>query len=215
MKKQIKILIAVPLLALVFACNDGAEKKIIAEKVVAVSAVDTQSQSSSQSDTLQEPPGADKAQKPSGNENTGLQDPPGEKDIETVTVQVESNSAAVTQQTPNQSTSKTVNNVAKSGDCNSEGNDCDKTTESCSQVIAITEGFREGISRRVKVSVSTVTFIRGEYGTGPYGNCSVVVDTPKGIYKCGYLWLAKLKNGKYVAQDPGGTHGFGLPECSR
>jgi hypothetical protein len=85
-----------------------------------------------------------------------------------------------------------------------ENRELDKSPENCKRVGGMSVQLAEMIAQTIQVSVSSVQFIRGEHGTGPYGSCAVVVDTPKGVKRCSYLWILQKGNNKPFAATMSG-----------
>ncbi len=91
-----------------------------------------------------------------------------------------------------------------------ENRELEKSPENCKRVGSMSVQLAEMIAQTIQVSVSSVQFIRGEHGTGPYGSCAVVVDTPKGVKRCSYLWILQKGNNKPFA---GTMSGPGVVPC--
>lgn len=74
----------------------------------------------------------------------------------------------------------------------------ERIKQNCSQLVNWSADSRELIARALNVSMSSVSFVRGELGTS--GRCLVVVDTPKGPTKCQVEDLWQDKDSKqYIA----------------
>ena len=86
-----------------------------------------------------------------------------------------------------------------SGSAIAANTELSKSPENCKRVSSMSNQLAEMISQTLKVRVSSITFLRGEHGTGPYGSCAVVVDTPIGIKRCSYLWILDNGDGKPFA----------------
>ena len=95
---------------------------------------------------------------------------------------------------------------------NAANKELPKTPDNCSRVSGMSTGLAEMIAQTLKVSYRSVEFMRGEHGTGPYGDCAVVVDTPVGIRRCSYMWILDSGNGKPFA---GTLTGPGEVPCGR
>lgn len=74
----------------------------------------------------------------------------------------------------------------------------ERITKNCAKLVNWSADSRELIARAVNVSMSSISFIRGELGSS--GRCLVVVDTPKGPTKCQVedLWQDK-ESKQYIA----------------
>lgn len=81
----------------------------------------------------------------------------------------------------------------------------EKTRENCPKITGTSSGVTETISQTLKVSAASIIFLRGEYSANSFG-CVVVVDTPKGIKRCGYMWIldSGKKDGIFAASPSSG-----------
>ena len=86
----------------------------------------------------------------------------------------------------------------------------EKNQKNCEMIDGMSVSLAEMISQTFRVSYNSVEFMRGEYGTGPYGSCAVVVDTPVGIKRCSYMWIMDSGNGKPFAATMSGP---GVVSC--
>jgi hypothetical protein len=93
-----------------------------------------------------------------------------------------------------------------------EPKELDQTPANCKNINAMSMSLAEMISQTLNVSIRSVEFLRGEYGTGPYGSCAVVVDTPVGIRRCSYLWILEGSQGKLIAAT---MRGGGVVPCTK
>ena len=66
------------------------------------------------------------------------------------------------------------------------------TSKYCSKVTGLSQGFEEEIATKLRVSVSSVRFMRAY--PDRLGGCDVTVDTPKGPITCSGLTV--FTNGK-------------------
>lgn len=96
------------------------------------------------------------------------------------------------------------------GVVHAENKEVEKTPESCRKVKGMSTQAAEVLSQTLKVSAQSITFVRGEYLNSAYNLCVVVVDTPKGIKRCGYMWILDSGKGRTFAASP--TSGY-YPSC--
>ena len=66
------------------------------------------------------------------------------------------------------------------------------SSQNCKKATGMSVGASERLSEALKVSVSSIRFIRTEYFGNNY--CEAVIDTPKGIKKCKAEVIVKDSN---------------------
>lgn len=67
------------------------------------------------------------------------------------------------------------------------------TPENCKQIRGYSKNDLQGVAQQVKVPVTSVRYLRSEWGRGPGGGpqCNMVFSTPKGLQSCAVFNIIK------------------------